>query len=118
MTELFITDKSISETYPNASMGILIMRDVIVEAKDNTALRDETLADIKGKYDGLSRNEIKALDPIQAYVAYYKKFGYSYHLMGTVGIGTQRQERTAKRRRAVANDVSMGDKQYAAYRGA
>ena len=82
MTELFITDKSISETYPNASMGILIMRDVIVEAKDNTALRDETLADIKEKYDGLSRNEIKALDPIQAYVAYYKKFGYSYHLMG------------------------------------
>ena len=82
MTELFITDKSISETYPNASMGILIMRDVIVEVKDNTALRDETLADIKEKYDGLSRNEIKALDPIQAYVAYYKKFGYSYHLMG------------------------------------
>ena len=82
MTELFITDKSISETYPNASMGILIMRDVIVEAKDNTELRDETLAEIKEKYDGLSRKEIKALDPIQAYVAYYKKFGYSYHLMG------------------------------------
>ena len=82
MTESFTLDKSIPETYPNAGMGILIMRNVIVETKDNTELRDETLADIKGKYDGLSRNEIKALDPIQAYVAYYKKFGYSYHLMG------------------------------------
>lgn len=82
MTELFTIDKNVPETYPNAKMGILIMRDVIVEEKDDERLRAETLAAIKEKYDGLSRNEIKALEPIQAYVAYYKKFGKSYHLLG------------------------------------
>ncbi len=82
MTESLIIDTSINEMYPNAKMGILIMRDVIVEEKDDGELRDQTLLAIKEKYDGLSRNEIKALDPIQAYVAYYKKFGNSYHLMG------------------------------------
>lgn len=40
-----------------------------------------SFGEIQQKYGNLDRKELKVLYPIQAYTSYYKKFGYSYHVL-------------------------------------
>jgi len=69
-------------TYPNASVGILVMKNAAnpatcaaLEAR-KTALE----ADLRARFEGKSRADIKALPEFQAYAAYYKKFKKTYHV--------------------------------------
>lgn len=39
-------------------------------------------AELRARYAGLSRAKLKASQPIDTYVRYYKGFGYSYHVLG------------------------------------
>jgi DNA/RNA-binding domain of Phe-tRNA-synthetase-like protein len=69
-------------TYPDASVGILAMKDVAnpqhhaeLEAR-KAALED----DLRARYAGYDRAAFKALPSIQAYNAYYRRFKKSYHV--------------------------------------
>ena len=42
---------------------------------------EEVIDTLKQKYAHLERSELKQCHPMKAYVAYYKKFGYSYHVL-------------------------------------
>ena len=41
----------------------------------------ELEAELREKYGGRTRAELKALHPMDVYVAYYKRFGYTYHVL-------------------------------------
>ena len=40
--------------------------------------------DLRGKYAQIERQELKSLHPMSVYVSYYKKFGYTYHVLQQV----------------------------------
>ena len=44
--------------------------------------REDVEAALRAAYGSLPRAELKRLSPMDAYVGYYKKFGYSYHVLG------------------------------------
>lgn len=69
--------------YPNASIGILIIRDVqnFPAYEKLNLVKRELEERLREKYSGLTRNELKSIHPIDTFVAYYKKFGYSYHVL-------------------------------------
>jgi DNA/RNA-binding domain of Phe-tRNA-synthetase-like protein len=62
-------------------MGILAMEGITF-AGDCEPLRvDQTAEQLREKYGSYDKAALKTLSPISAYVAYYKKFGQSYHLL-------------------------------------
>ncbi|MPM10542.1 hypothetical protein SDC9_56874 [bioreactor metagenome] len=65
------------------SIGILLMENVRNESPDDKlmTIRQGLEDTIRSKYGQTSRGELKALHPMDTYVAYYKKFGYSYHVL-------------------------------------
>lgn len=65
------------------SIGILIMENVKnVSSEDKLmTVRQEIEDTIRTKYGQATRSELKALHPIDAYISYYKKFGYTYHVL-------------------------------------
>jgi len=76
----------VSETwraaYPGASIGLLAMRGVnnpehhpLLEQR-----KAELEAELRSRYGGLERSQLKALPVLQAYGAYYRRFGKTYHL--------------------------------------
>jgi len=62
-------------------MGFLIMCGVSSSHPYEEREVREVIAGLRKKYGQLDRKELKKLNPIQAYVAYYKRFGYSYHVL-------------------------------------
>jgi DNA/RNA-binding domain of Phe-tRNA-synthetase-like protein len=71
-----------TNTYPTAAIGILAMRGVAnpatcpaLEAR-KTALE----AELRARFAGKSRADIKALPEFAAYTAYYKQFKKTYHV--------------------------------------
>lgn len=74
-------DERICITYPGTKMGILMIADV---SPSDTYTETQMAQDLKAlhqKYAHLNRKELKKLHPVSAYVDYYKRFGYSYHLL-------------------------------------
>lgn len=69
--------------YPNASIGTLVIRDVqnFPAHEKLNLVKCELEERLREKYSGLTRNELKSIHPIDIFVAYYKKFGYSYHVL-------------------------------------
>lgn len=69
--------------YPGASVGILVMKEIVNLSTDDRLNRDkrELEESLRKNYAHLSRNELKAVHPIDAYVTYYKKFGNNYHVL-------------------------------------
>ena len=76
----------VSETwraaYPGASIGLLAMRGVsnpehhpLLEQR-----KAELQAELRSRYGGLERAQLKAHPVLQAYGAYYRRFGKTYHL--------------------------------------
>lgn len=71
------------ETYPGAQIGLLE-----ISGADNTgpapALEQEKRAieqRLREKYAGYTRDDFLALPVMQAYHRYYRKFGYTYHVL-------------------------------------
>jgi len=75
--------KKIKTIYPEASLGILAMKDVSNpqqhEGLDQRKLKIEN--NLREKFAGLTRADLKKLEPINAYRNYYKKFKKSYHIL-------------------------------------
>lgn len=65
------------------SVGILVMENVQkVSLEDELRVVRQELEDtMRSKYAGVTRNELKSIHPMDTYVAYYKKFGYTYHVL-------------------------------------
>lgn len=64
-------------------MGILIMEninnaptDAFIKAKQDLEIS------LREKYANTQRSELKALHPMEEYINYYKKRGYTYHVLG------------------------------------
>jgi DNA/RNA-binding domain of Phe-tRNA-synthetase-like protein len=69
-------------TYPNASIGILAMTNA-ANPKTCAALQARKTAleaELRERFAGKSRADIKALPEFQAYTAYYKRFKKTYHV--------------------------------------
>lgn len=69
-------------TYPGASAGVLVMRDVN-NLTAYTPLEEQRIAleqRLRSHYAGLDRETIKSNPVIQAYDAYYRRFKKTYHV--------------------------------------
>ena len=68
--------------YPEASIGILAMRDVInpVQHAVLDKHKQELEAQLRSHFSGYDRAGLKALPALQAYGAYYKRFKKTYHI--------------------------------------
>jgi DNA/RNA-binding domain of Phe-tRNA-synthetase-like protein len=67
----------------NCSLGLLIMECVQNMDPDNklTAIKRNLEASLREKYAQATRSELKATHPMDVYVSYYKRFGYTYHVL-------------------------------------
>jgi len=74
-------DESIGTTYPGTKMGILVMKGVSYSGSYDESEMTQVLNGLRLRYGHLERKELKELYPIAVYVAYYKRFGYNYHLL-------------------------------------
>lgn len=78
---MLIVDGSVGTAYPGAKMGILVMKDVSYSNPYSEHEIDSDIDELGQKYAHLERKELKELYPVNAYIAYYKKFGCNYHLL-------------------------------------
>ncbi len=64
-------------------IGILFMEKVQNESSEDWLMfkRHELENTIRSQYTQKSRGELKALHPMDIYISYYKKFGYTYHVL-------------------------------------
>ena len=79
---MITVSESWKATYPGAVAGILIMRNVanrerhpILEER-----KEELEQQLRARFAGQDAGALKSLERIQPYVAYYKRFGKSYHV--------------------------------------
>lgn len=78
---MFSIDQSIRAAYPDTKMGILVMSDVSYSGSFKEGEIAAVIDGLQQKYGHLNKKGLKELHPINTYVAYYKKFGSSYHLL-------------------------------------
>lgn len=83
MTAMLQVSETWKQTYPGAAVGILALRDVVnPEYHPALEARKEELEErLRARHAGQSKADLKALPPIQAYTAYYKRFDKTYHLL-------------------------------------
>ena len=64
-------------------VGILAMANVQNEhtSDEFSAVKKTVEEDLRARYKDLSRKELTDLNPLNTYVSYYKKFGYTYHVL-------------------------------------
>lgn len=64
-------------------LGFLVMTGIdninSFEALDEAGCKLEK--EIREKYGQMTRQELKCIHPMEVYVSYYKKFGYTYHVL-------------------------------------
>ncbi len=71
------------ETYPGAAVGILALRNATNPERHPAleARKADLEVRLRARYAGFDRVALKALPPIAAYTAYYKRFDKTYHLL-------------------------------------
>lgn len=79
--DFLIVDRN-ADSASRMQMGILTVRGVIAQSPMAAEDVDAALVEIRRRYGGLQRAELKSKYPVQAYAEYYRKFGYSYHVLG------------------------------------
>lgn len=81
MLQFTVTEKW-KAAYPNASAGVLVMRDV-ANPKHHVALNERKIqleASLKEKFKGYDRASLRNHTPLCEYHAHYKRFKKSYHV--------------------------------------
>lgn len=78
---MFTIDNGIGDALTGTKMGILIMKNIFVPCSLDESEMSHSFDEMHRKYGHLDRKELKALYPIQAYTAYYKKLGHSYPVL-------------------------------------
>jgi len=69
---------------PGAAMGLLALRGVAADRPPDAAAEQEALERLRARYGPLERSQLVELDPLRAYVAWYRRFGQSYHLLAQI----------------------------------
>ena len=75
-------DKSVCTRYPETKVGILALQGVTPAAPADEAVTRDAMAEIFRRYAQMDRAALKTLSPIRFYCDYYRRFGYSYHVLG------------------------------------
>jgi len=67
-------------------IGLLAITGVINQKSSETLEKAKSLLeeDLRGKYAQIERQELRSIHPMSVYVSYYKKFGYTYHVLQQV----------------------------------
>lgn len=71
------------KVYPEARLGLLVMREVANPPahreleQQKRSLEEE----LRGRFTGLQRGDLKNMEPFTHYAAFYKKFKKSYHVL-------------------------------------
>ncbi len=78
-----IMQNELGDQRNNCSLGLLIMECVQNIDLDNklTAIKHNLEASLREKYAQTTRSELKSTHPMDIYVSYYKRFGYTYHVL-------------------------------------
>lgn len=82
MSTRIILSEAWKASYPGASIGILIMHDVL-NPERHAALEErkqELEAELRSRFSGYDRPALRAIPTLQAYSAYYKRFKKTYHV--------------------------------------
>ena len=82
MDDLFRATSAWHATHPGAVAGILALRGVANPA-GHPALdlaKDDLERDLRARLGTLDRDALRAVEPLPAYAAYYKRFGQRYHV--------------------------------------
>jgi DNA/RNA-binding domain of Phe-tRNA-synthetase-like protein len=80
---LLIISDEVKKVYPEALMGILVMKNVCNpknrEGLDRCTLELEN--NLRKNFTGLDRADLKNMEPLKTYNNYYKKFKKTYHVL-------------------------------------
>jgi DNA/RNA-binding domain of Phe-tRNA-synthetase-like protein len=78
-----ILRNEIENNSQNCAIGLLVMENVSNLSTESplNPIKLELTGSLRDKYGGMTRNELKAIHPLDRYVSYYKRFGYSYHVL-------------------------------------
>ena len=80
--DFFTVSEAWKTAYPKAAAGILVMRGVVNPSR-HAALdgrKAELENQLRSRFSGGDRVALRALPPIQAYNAYYRRFKKTYHV--------------------------------------
>ncbi len=82
VSQFLEVDPGWREAHPGASVGLIAMRGVTNPAS-NESLNDLVAAlesDVRSRLGSADRETIRAIPPLPAYAAYYKRWGQRYHV--------------------------------------
>ena len=83
VARLLIISDEVKKVYPEALMGILVMKNVCNPKKhkelDKCTLELEN--NLRKKFTGLDRADLKNMEPLKTYNNYYKKFKKTYQVL-------------------------------------
>ena len=64
------------------ALGVLVLENVPSRSSERMATAREALEDeLRRTYGQMPRSELKVMHPMDVYVSYYKKYGYTYHVL-------------------------------------
>ena len=78
---MIIFEENVKKNYPGTHLGVLIVKAITQKAECKKEDEVTFLNALRKKYEGVTRKELKTQSPVDAYAAYYKRFGQSYHLL-------------------------------------
>ncbi|MBE5988754.1 MAG: hypothetical protein E7250_13615 [Paenibacillaceae bacterium] len=78
---MIIFEENVKKNYPGTHLGVLIVKGITQKAECKKEDEAAFLNALRKKYEGVTRKELKTQSPVDAYAAYYKRFGQSYHLL-------------------------------------
>lgn len=74
---------SLDQAGTRGYLGLLVMGQIQQQQTDGFKEAKKSLeAQLRNDYENMTRGELKALHPLSVYTAYYRKFGYTYHVLG------------------------------------
>lgn len=79
---VFVLQNNLGDKAKDCSLGVLIMDNVLnTPSCKLDSMKLELENHIRDKYGKIERKALKCFHPIDAYVSYYKGFGYTYHVL-------------------------------------
>ncbi|KJR46281.1 hypothetical protein UF75_3312 [Desulfosporosinus sp. I2] len=79
---MFVLQNELDDKAKDCSLGVLIMKNVWNTRSDKlNSMKLELENGIRGNFGNAARKELEAFHPMDTYVSYYKRFGYTYHVL-------------------------------------
>ncbi len=78
-----IMQNELGDQKKNCSLGLLIMECIQNMDPDGrlTVIKHDLEVSLRDQYAQIARSELKSVYPMDIYVSYYKRFGYTYHVL-------------------------------------